>query len=514
MKFSEFLNNKIRPINEAGGEIDALAGGVAGLMLKTFMEIKTVTLNLAKYKIYYSQQKRAENQKEIGLAKIDVLKAQKVAEFEENYNDQTSNQAKNMDATRRKSFRAAREGNLSDAKAEFGKKYTNMRTEFEKKAEVQVNKYSEKVNELKDPNTDIAKGIWTERKAVTKAELDRKFGDQQIDAVAKIKESGGMDPEDAAAWVAKEKEMITKEIEKSKKRIQNAKDRIKRDQEELDNRIANASADEKEAALKIKEFQQSMQEFIAAVEKVNSYLNENYSREYELLDKNYYPSYLNEADEDDEDGVSAEKQEEFKKAKAEAREAGKKMNRAHAAITKGVLKKGLKLNDEDAEAWLDTIKSEKQELVDELRAAKFDVEDDVDIEEPKQDEKPAEKEPEQAEKPATQEPEQGEKSAEKEPEKEIKPSRDKEEYEKEETKEKLKKAEAALQKAKDEGASEEKIKGIESQIEKMKKKLNDSLEIFNYSRINEELDLLIEEINGLTSSNKKIFTFEQFLKSR
>ena len=123
--------------------------------------------------------------------------------------------------------------------------------------------------------------------------------------------------------------------------------------------MANASEDQKEAIAILKEYEQDFTNFVTAVQELVKIYEE--TNESSLVYQTFPQIF--EDDEDDED----EDDEKIKAGKEKLKAAKKKLSESFKKITPAVLKKGLKLSTEDAEAYIDELKTERDEAIETLQ---------------------------------------------------------------------------------------------------------------------------------------------------
>ena len=348
---------------QGGGEIDTALKGAAGAFLLYILEGKKIIRIAALYKKKMKRSLETEAAEEVEKAKSDQKFEEMKSQFEDTWPDKVNAALQSVDMHKRPALKAYYEKNKDEAKEALNTKKKDANDSIGRRYELLKAKADEDLKNLLEKNNfkiDYIKNKWSIKKNEIDLELKEEVANKKSKALQQI---AGMDPdadpEDIKAMV----ERAEKYAEQLKKTAQAKAEKLKetsaKNKAAFDERMANASEDQKEAIAILKEYEQDFTNFVTAVQELVKIYEE--TNESSLVYQTFPQIF--EDDEDDED----EDDEKIKAGKEKLKAAKKKLSESFKKITPAVLKKGLKLSTEDAEAYIDELKTERDEAIETLQ---------------------------------------------------------------------------------------------------------------------------------------------------
>ena len=545
---------------EGGGEIDTALKGAAGAFLLSILEGKKIIRIAALYKKKKKRSLETAAAEEVEKAKSDQKFDVEISTFEDTWPDKVKVALQSItDRHKKAAARASYEKNKEAQKEALNTKKKEANDSIGRRYELLKSKADQDLTKLLEKNNfkiDYIKSKWS----MKKEEIDYALTEEVIKKKNKaLQQIAGADPDADPEDIKAMMERAEKAAEQLKKNAQAKAEKLKetaaKNQAEFDERMANASEDQKEAIAILKEYEQDFTNFVTAVQELVKIYEE--TNESSLVYQTF-PQIFEDDDEDEDD-------EKIKAGKEKLKAARKKLSESFKKITPAVLKKGLKLSTADAEAYIDELKSEREEAIETLQEtndkvskaidsvehagddeddkaeveAKLNKEKKEKIEDKinaakeqlaaaKDDEEKAKiqatiddlqtelsnvgkKEPDPKEPdPKVPEPKVPEPKV---PEPKVPEPKEKE---KEELNKKIAGAEKSLEKAKEDGKSEDILAKIQKNLDDLKdqlSKIGEGVEAINYDDLLEKINSIIAEIENIPAQ-RSIMSFSDYLATK
>ena len=357
MKYQDYLQKKSpAKINENLQAINEAEDSIGASFLKFFQSMKSYAAMQSAWPKLYQEKQDLAVEKIVGAAKFDAQSSEIKLDKIEKMEAQLKAQKEKLPREKRVEFDQKMKEKLKLYTSTLDEKMKAKKKDYEARMDAKIKEIGADIDELSKKNpieSDILSKQWEAEQTEMTLDMDAKSEDDRINQLAALGEEAYSD-EKIAKMKQRGKERLAAERAAAEEKISDLEKEADAKQAELDDKLAKASDDQKEAIGKIKQFQADLKDYIAKAKAAKAAANESLKLE----------NYLNFDIFEEEGG-----EDKSKKAKQDALQAQKKAQASLDSISAGTIKKGLGLDPEDADEFVVNLKGQLKDAKDELKVS-------------------------------------------------------------------------------------------------------------------------------------------------